>query len=460
MDNYLKEIIRIVELRGSDVDGIIIVNSEGIVEYFSNWGGSYANRLPDFFLNNAAGKHLLDVYQNLDEESSTVMQTLRTGKTTVGSKQELDAKDYTLTIMATTYPILENGVVKGAVDAAKIISLRKKGEKKEMTDGLYVLDDILTCNDEMNRLKEKIVDLSESSSPVLIYGETGTGKQLVAESIHTLSHRRNKPFISQNCAAIPENLLESLFFGTEKGGFTGAETRQGLFELADGGTLFLDEINSMNPGIQGKLLKALDDQRVRRIGGKEDIDFDVRIICASNEDLEALVEKGAMRADLYYRVSVVKLTIPPLQKRPEDIPLLVQHFIDYFNKRMGRQITGVSMLVEQMFRRWEWPGNIRELRNTIESAFNLEKSDTITLNSVGEFLAKVNRQSDLEEVSSREEPSYRGEISLQTELENYERKIIRDMIGQSRTLADAAQKLKISPQKLQYRINKLGLREE
>lgn len=460
MDNYLKEIIRIVELRGSDVDGIIIVNSEGIVEYFSNWGGSYANRLPDFFLNNAAGKHLLDVYQNLDEESSTVMQTLRTGKTTVGSKQELDAKDYTLTIMATTYPILENGVVKGAVDAAKIISLRKKGEKKEMTDGLYVLDDILTCNDEMNRLKEKIVDLSESSSPVLIYGETGTGKQLVAESIHTLSHRRNKPFISQNCAAIPENLLESLFFGTEKGGFTGAETRQGLFELADGGTLFLDEINSMNPGIQGKLLKALDDQRVRRIGGKEDIDFDVRIICASNEDLEALVEKGAMRADLYYRVSVVKLTIPPLQKRPEDIPLLVQHFIDYFNKRMGRQITGVSMLVEQMFRRWEWPGNIRELRNTIESAFNLEKSDTITLNSVGEFLAKVNRQSDLEEVSSREEPSYRGEIGLQTELENYERKIIRDMIGQSRTLADAAQKLKISPQKLQYRINKLGLREE
>ncbi len=460
MDNYLKEIIRIVELRGSDVDGIIIVNSEGIVEYFSNWGGSYANRLPDFFLNNAAGKHLLDVYQNLDEESSTVMQTLRTGKTTVGSKQELDAKDYTLTIMATTYPILENGVVKGAVDAAKIISLRKKGEKKEMTDGLYVLDDILTCNDEMNRLKEKIVDLSESSSPVLIYGETGTGKQLVAESIHTLSHRRNKPFISQNCAAIPENLLESLFFGTEKGGFTGAETRQGLFELADGGTLFLDEINSMNPGIQGKLLKALDDQRVRRIGGKEDIDFDVRIICASNEDLEALVEKGAMRADLYYRVSVVKLTIPPLQKRPEDIPLLVRHFIDYFNKRMGRQITGVSMLVEQMFRRWEWPGNIRELRNTIESAFNLEKSDTITLNSVGEFLAKVNRQSDLEEVSSREEPSYRGEISLQTELENYERKIIRDMIGQSRTLADAAQKLKISPQKLQYRINKLGLREE
>lgn len=460
MDNYLKEIIRIVELRGSDVDGIIIVNSEGIVEYFSNWGGSYANRLPDFFLNNAAGKHLLDVYQNLDEESSTVMQTLRTGKTTVGSKQELDAKDYTLTIMATTYPILENGVVKGAVDAAKIISLRKKGEKKEMTDGLYVLDDILTCNDEMNRLKEKIVDLSESSSPVLIYGETGTGKQLVAESIHTLSHRRNKPFISQNCAAIPENLLESLFFGTEKGGFTGAETRQGLFELADGGTLFLDEINSMNPGIQGKLLKALDDQRVRRIGGKEDIDFDVRIICASNEDLEALVEKGAMRADLYYRVSVVKLTIPPLQKRPEDIPLLVRHFIDYFNKRMGRQITGVSMLVEQMFRRWEWPGNIRELRNTIESAFNLEKSDTITLNSVGEFLAKVNRQSDLEEVSSREEPSYRGEIGLQTELENYERKIIRDMIGQSRTLADAAQKLKISPQKLQYRINKLGLREE
>lgn len=134
-----------------------------------------------------------------------------------------------------------------------------------MTDGLYVLDDILTCNDEMNRLKEKIVDLSESSSPVLIYGETGTGKQLVAESIHTLSHRRNKPFISQNCAAIPENLLESLFFGTEKGGFTGAETRQGLFELADGGTLFLDEINSMNPGIQGKLLKALDDQRVRVI---------------------------------------------------------------------------------------------------------------------------------------------------------------------------------------------------
>jgi len=306
----------------------------------------------------------------------------------------------------------------------------------------------------------------------LIYGETGTGKELFAKALHLLSARKDKPFIAQNCAAIPVNLLESMFFGTERGGFTGAESKKGLFELADGGTLFLDEINSMDTAMQAKLLKVLEEHKVRRIGGKEDIRFNVRIVCASNEVPERLIEEGRLRSDFYYRVGVVRLWLPPLRERQEDILLLTQHYIDQFNKKMGRNIRGLSQMTQDLFLRWSWPGNVRELKNTIEGAFNIETSDLITLDSVQNLLSKMGQdtrpvQEEAPVRAEAEEPGSlaqireqlgRGKVDLRNLLSQYEAAIIREALRQTNRLNAAAEKLSISPQKLQYRMEKLKLK--
>ena len=331
-----------------------------------------------------------------------------------------------------------------------------------------ILDGIITQNEEVRQLKQNLPKIANTDSPVLLCGETGTGKGLIAESIHKLSRRGNKRFLAQSCAAIPDTLLESTFFGTEKGSFTGAESKRGLFELADGGTLFLDEINSMNAALQAKLLKALEDKTIRRVGGKDDIPFDVRIICATNEDPQRLLDSGRMRSDFYYRVGVVQLHLSPLRKRPEDILPLADHFVQYFNQKMELSISGLSSMTKDLFLHWSWPGNIRELRNVIEGAFNIEESSLITLNSVQMLLDRFdsvsaapdpvntgafqNARTEIHEILSH------GPVNLKQLLEQYEASIIREALTQTDRLNAAASLLSMSPQKLQYRIEKLGLK--
>lgn len=473
MDEYLRQITRLLKINDDSIEGMMVVNREGIIEYYK--ASSALESLPQDFGRQVRGKHLLDVYPELNEQTSTVIRTLRTGKITMGERQTLTSGNFQITMTTTTYPILgEDGQIQGAVDLAQLMDIVDLGTCRPVVATDTVLEDIVTQNAAMEQLKRMVKDVAKNDSATLIYGETGTGKELFAQALHVLSNRKDKPFIAQNCAAIPVNLLESMFFGTERGGFTGAESKKGLFELADGGTLFLDEINSMDTAMQAKLLKVLEEQKVRRIGGKEDIRFDVRIVCASNEVPERLIEEGRLRSDFYYRVGVVRLWLPPLRERQEDIPLLTQHYIRQYNKKMGRNIKGLSQMTQDLFLRWSWPGNIRELKNTIEGAFNIETSDLITLDSVQGLWGKIGHESKpvsaevekmqpvekdgLGSLSHIREQLRLGRVDLGQLLAQYEAAIISEALRQTNRLNAAAEKLSISPQKLQYRMDKLKLR--
>ncbi|MFA7464780.1 MAG: sigma-54 dependent transcriptional regulator, partial [Syntrophales bacterium] len=231
----------------------------------------------------------------------------------------------------------------------------------------------------MMRLLETVAQVAPSEATVLISGESGTGKEMIAGAIHFNSPRRNGPFVKINCAALTETLLESELFGHEKGAFTGADRRrEGKFRQADGGTIFLDEVSEMSPAMQVKLLRVLQDREVTRVGGDEAVKADVRVIAASNRDLIGEVGKGRFREDLFYRLNVVSITMPPLRDRREDIPLLAQHFLDVFAKKNRKDVQGFGAKAMDRLLRYAWPGNIRELMNTVERAVVLSRSDCLT----------------------------------------------------------------------------------
>ena len=232
-------------------------------------------------------------------------------------------------------------------------------------------------------------DVSRTDSTVFIYGESGTGKELVARAIHFNSLRKGGPLVAINCAALPESLLESELFGYEKGAFTGAEKcKKGRFELANGGTLFLDEISEMNPIVQAKVLRLIEERELERLGGTETVKVDVRIICASNKNLEEYVKKGQFREDLYYRINVFPINIPPLRERPEDVLQLARNFVVQFSEKMGKLSLKMSKNVENLLVSGKWDGNVRELRNSMERAVILCKGDMITEDHLPASLVK------------------------------------------------------------------------
>jgi two-component system, NtrC family, response regulator HydG len=231
----------------------------------------------------------------------------------------------------------------------------------------------------MRRVFELIEKVAPSRAAVAISGESGTGKEVVARSIHNLSPRREKPFVAINCASIPATLMESEIFGHERGAFTGADQRRaGVFELAHSGTLFLDEVGDIPVELQAKLLRVLEEGRLRRLGGKVEIEVDVRVICATNRDLKAEIKQGRFREDLFFRLNVFQITLPPLRERRDDIPLLVQHFVDKFSAESGKRVRGADQDALEVFKAYEWPGNIRELRNAVERAVILCDGEFIT----------------------------------------------------------------------------------
>ncbi len=241
------------------------------------------------------------------------------------------------------------------------ISLRRQLKAK------YKFDNILSNNEKMQSVFELVEKVSDSDSTILIYGESGTGKELIARAIHYNSYRQDKPLVPINCGAIPGELLESELFGYEKGAFTGAtSSRKGRFELASGGTVFLDEIGEMSPALQVKLLRVLQEREFERVGGTQTIKVDVRIIAATNRNLEELVATNQFREDLYYRLNVIPIHLPPLRDRKSDIPLLVAYFIERFNTEKKRRIEGITPEAMDLLIRYNWPGNVRELENLIE----------------------------------------------------------------------------------------------
>ena len=474
MMDYIKIINDIIETSGKKYDSLSIINKEGIVEYTKRIKNDLDMISYD---KDRMGKTIFEAFRNLDTDNSSVLKAIKTGKVASNERQILISGNVKIVVEGDTYPIFDDhGQIQGVVDAIRY--LEYYNYNREQDDGSNsILNSIVTKNQKLKRIKDSLPEIARNDSNVFLYGETGTGKEIFAQVIHMLSNRKNRPMITQNCAAIPQNLMESTFFGTETGGFTGAENKQGLFELADHGTLFLDEINSMDVQMQAKLLTAIEKGTIRRVGGQRDIPFDTRIICASNEHPKSLLQNSRMREDLYYRISSVKIIIPPLRERKEDILPLAEHFIEVYNKKMGKNITGLTEMTLQTFMNWSWPGNVRELRNIIESAFNYETTDKITLGAVSELLEEINNKgaeyhagliesgnkalsdgqsSDIERVKQM---LAGGCVNIEELLEDYERKIILEALKQNRKLKVAAEKLGISPQRLDYRLRKLNLKD-
>jgi two-component system, NtrC family, response regulator AtoC len=310
---------------------------------------------------------------------------------------------------------------------------------------------------KMLALAAKVAESDVSS--VLLQGESGTGKDLVAKAIHYDSHRAERPFIAINCAALPATLIESELFGYEKGAFTDAKTRkEGLFEQAEGGTLLLDEIGELELALQAKLLRVLEEGAFRRVGGLKDIPLDVRVLAASNRDLKSESEAGRFRLDLYYRLSIIQIDIPPLRERGDDVLLLSQHYIDTIGSRLrrGNKVTSISPEVVQVFRSYNWPGNVRELRNVIERALILEDSDVITTEYLPGGLLGPSR-AVAGASSGRSDPTTRFVLPSEgISLDEAELSFVRQAIERSGgNQTRAAELLGISRDQLRYRLKKL-----
>ncbi|MBU5255506.1 sigma-54 interaction domain-containing protein [Tissierella praeacuta] len=444
-------------------EGIHIIDKNGIIVYYNK----FAQGIDGIEREKVVGRHLLEVYPSLTEETSTLLTVIRTGESMRKKEQTfLNYKGEKITTINSSIPITSKGKILGALEISKdITTVREMSEKivdlqnklynnkkeKNSTERVkesaqFTLLDIIGENKEIIRLKSLALKAAESDVSVLISGDTGTGKELFVHSIHNASSRRYKPFITQNCAALPGNLLEGILFGTIKGGFTGAEDRPGLFELANGGTLFLDEINSMPLELQSKLLRVLQDGNIRRVGATNTTKVDVRIIAATNISPEEAVENKQIRRDLYYRLNVVSFEIPLLRDRKDDIPILTNYFIKKFNNKLGKNVKGISKAVLNIFNNYKWDGNVRELEHLIEGIMSISDKEIIDI----EDLPYKFRQ--------HEKNHNEYGASLTEILEETERNIIKEVLAKTdNNITKTAEILKIPRQTLQYRLSKLGL---
>ncbi|MBI2816272.1 MAG: sigma-54-dependent Fis family transcriptional regulator [Acidobacteria bacterium] len=336
----------------------------------------------DIKMPQASGLELLQHVRNAHPDTLVILLTGYGELETAMQAVKMGAFDY---IIKNPSQYLEE--LKVAIDRAletsqiKAENVTLKRELKKQGG----LDNIVGQSPPMKALFELIESVAPTQSTVLILGESGTGKELVARAIHSRSQRCDKPFVSINCSAFQETLLESELFGYRKGAFTGANSnKKGLFEYSSCGTLFLDEIGEMSLPMQVKLLRAVQERKIRPVGGNEEIEVDVRLLAASNRDLQNMVQQKQFREDLYYRISVIPIHIPPLRKRPSDIPLLAFHFLEKFNQQMGKTIRCVAPETIRLMEKYPWPGNVREMEHAIERAVALEKGSEISPNSLPE----------------------------------------------------------------------------
>jgi transcriptional regulator with PAS, ATPase and Fis domain len=287
-------------------------------------------------------------------------------------------------------------------------------------------------------------------------GESGTGKELISRAIHYNSNRKNCPFVTINCAAIPETLIESELFGHERGSFTNAiERKLGRFEIAHHGTLFLDEIGELSLNTQAKILRFLEEKEFNRVGGEKTIKVDVRLITATNRDLEQLLKKGAFREDLYYRINVVPITMPPLREKKEDIPELLDHFIKKFNTENNKKVKGVSKEAMELMMNYDWPGNVRELENLVERIINLTSNEYIQGNELPFSLTNIPK------INGLKDSVLNGKVSFLKAEEEFEKEIIMDALRKSNYVqSHAAEILGVSRRILKYKMDKLGISKD
>lgn len=435
-------------------EGIHIVDSKGKTIYYNHAMENIEGMKSEDVMGKEIQEYLRDI------EHSTILGSLKSGHTYRDTLQNYsNGAGKIITSVNSTIPVMVDGKVEAVIEIARDMTQIKKlneticqlENKSKSKKNYYTFNDIIGSSRVLNEeiLKSKRASISNSS--VLIYGETGCGKELFAQGIHYEGIRRDKPFIAINCAAIPSALLEGMLFGTVKGSFTGAENKKGLFEEAHRGTILLDEINSMDPYLQSKLLRVLQDGYIRPLGSNKIIDVDVRIIATINEEADKLIREGKLRKDFYYRLSVIKVMIPPLRERKEDISQLCDFFINYYNGILYRNVKGISEDVMEGFLNYSWPGNVRELKNNIESAMNMVED--------GEILTKEcfgNKINSVVEVTSEE--GFRGDIPLNEYIDSLEKNIIEKSYKKNnKNITKTSEELKISRQNLQYKLKKYKL---
>lgn len=450
------------------IDGITIIDLKGEILFTAKFN----NKLNQDSCENyeVVGKNFFDVYENLNKDNSTIYKAMELGIPLYIDNQTLkSAGRREIKISSLSIPIKSGKKIVGAIDLSiseedpvnddEYIKINSETFENNNVDKLsndgncakFVADNIITNNKKMLELKDYIKIAAGCDLPVLIYGETGTGKELFAHAIHNESKRKHKPFIAQNCAAIPENLLESILFGTSKGAFTGAVDNIGLLELADGGTIFLDEINSMPLHLQSKMLRVLQDGSFRSIGSKELKTVDVKIITSINEEPLKAIAEGKLRKDIYYRLNVLNISIPPLRDRKDDILPLVNFYISRYNKIFRKNVKYVSTDLCEKLKKYDWPGNVRELENVIAYGISVVDNTKIKL----EFSDIQKRYDELIKMNSNDEVNI---VSLRDMIENYEMSLIKKVLMQTEDNVTKASKiLNIPRQTLQRKAKQYNL---
>ncbi len=456
------------------IEGITIINVEGEILFTAKFNKKMNKGCNGY---EVVGKKFLDIYEELDENNSSTYQAMKYGVPIYVENQTLkSAGQDPIGISSLSFPIKSGGKIVGAIDLSVMVEDQNESDHVEIKDEIlyaynkveklnrgedkatYSVDDILTCDPKMIEMKESLIRFAKSDLPVMIYGATGTGKELVAHSIHQSSMRANKPFVVQNCASIPANLIESILFGTSKGAFTGAVDNVGLLEMADGGTLFLDEINSMPLELQPKVLRVIQDGTFRRVGGKELRHVDVRIVSSTNERLDDIIAEGKFRMDLYYRLAVLVLEIPALKDRKKDIPLLTNFFIGKYNSLFGKKIHKVSKQVLDAFQNYPWNGNIRELDSVIAAAVCMvtDSEEVLEYRHVSNRLRVLDGEMEVTDVKvSATEPE---EGPLADVVAKFEKELIQRALKEADgNITKAATALQIPRQTLSRKVKEYGL---
>jgi DNA-binding NtrC family response regulator len=400
--------------------------------------------LTDQKMPNMSGLDLLQAVHAINPETPVILMTAFGSIEAAVSAIQGGATDY-LTKPLNLDELLYR--IRQVSDRYRIIAENR--ELREALQGRHRIEGIIGESGQMLEVVSLVRRVAPSEATVLIRGESGTGKELIAKAIHFASPRASGPLVKVNCAALPETLLESELFGHEKGAFTGAlTTRQGRFELADGGTLFLDEIGDLPLHLQAKLLRVLQEREYEKVGSSRPVKVNVRILAASHRPLEALIKAGQLREDLYYRLNVVTISLPPLRERRPDLALLIDHFLRLFAEKNGKTIRGLTHEARDVLLRYDYPGNVRELENLIERAVVLTRDDVIA-------------SSDLPLTVQDREAEGDRETNLTVAVEGLERRMIREALARSDGVqTHAAELLGISERALRYKLIKYGFREE
>ncbi|MDX2441381.1 MAG: sigma 54-interacting transcriptional regulator [Desulfobacterales bacterium] len=452
-------------------DGVMVANAKGVIVYYNQ----SMSRIDELHPDDVISRKVTDVY-DLDNDSSIIMQCLST------QKPIIDAPIYYRTRMGkfantihNVMPIFNKNKIVGSICfvkdyhslAATISSMPLPGKDQQFDIESMTFERIIgedpTFVDAINASRMA----ASTPSPVMLFGETGTGKELFARAIHNHSSRSSKKYTPVNCAAIPENLLEGILFGTSKGAFTGSVNKAGLFERTNKGTIFLDEVNSMPVGLQSKILRSIQENKVRRVGALKEIETDLKIISSVNKDPHITIADGTLRADLFYRLGVVFIHILPLRQRMKDLDLLVTHFIEKHNIALGKKVKKISDEVAALFKTYDWPGNVRELEHVIEGAMNIVGTDEViriqylqTHFSNWSLKTKPER-SERPERSGRQGgkmPSGGLPPNLISEKLAHEENIIKNTLLENQgNISKTARALGISRQLLYYKIKKYNI---